>query len=40
MEWAEKSGIFVDDKQGFRKGRATTDATQMVMRMNEDMEDM
>ena len=40
MEWAEKRGVLDDDQQGFRKGRATTDATQMMMRMNEDMEDM
>ena len=40
MVWAEGRGVLDDDQQGFRRGRATTDATQMMMRMNEDMEDM
>ena len=29
-----------DEHQGFRKGRSTADATQMMVRINEDMEDL
>ena len=40
QQWAEERGVLDDNQHGFRKGRATTDATQMMMRMQEDMEDL
>ena len=40
MEWAEGRGALDDEQQGFRRGRATTDATQMMFRLQEDMEDL
>ena len=41
MKWAEERGVLDDDHQkGFRKGRATTVATQQMMRMQLDMEDL
>ena len=40
MKWAEGRNVLDDDQQGFRRGRATADATQMMMRLQEDMEDL
>ena len=38
--WAEDVGILDDNQQGFRKGRSTGDATQMMVRLKEDAEDL
>ena len=40
MEWAEDVGVLDDNQQGFRKGRSTGDATQMMVRLKEDAEDL
>ena len=40
MKWAEGRGVLDDEQQGFRRGRATTDATQMMWRCQEDMADL
>ena len=38
--WAEDVGILDDNQQGFRKGRSTGDATQTMVRLKEDAEDL
>ena len=38
--WAEEAGVLDDNQQGFRKGRSTGDATQMMVRLKEDAEDL
>ena len=38
--WAEDVGLFDDNQQGFRKGRSTADASQIMMRLKEDAEDL
>ena len=38
--WAEARGLLDDDQQGFRKKRATTDATQMMWQIKEDVVDL
>ena len=38
--WAEEVGALDDDQQGFRKGRSTADAAQVMMRFHEDAEDL
>ena len=40
MLWAEDVGLLDDNQQGFRKGRSTGDATQMMVRLKEDAEDL
>ena len=39
-EWAEEMGLMDDNQAGFRSGRSTVDVTQMMMRMQEDAEDL
>lgn len=39
-EWSEKMKLVDEDQQGFRRGRATTDATQVMMRIQEDAVDL
>ena len=39
-EWAEAMGLMDDNQSGFRSGRSTADATQVMMRMQEDAEDL
>ena len=36
-EWAESLNLMDDNQCGFRKGRSTADATQMMVRMQEDV---
>ena len=38
--WAEAVGVLDDDQQGFRKGRSTADASQMMWRLREDAADL
>ena len=38
--WAEKLELFDDDQSGFRKGRSTADATQVMVRIQEDTVDL
>ena len=38
--WAEDMGLLDDNQAGFRKGRSTADATQVMMRLQEDAEDL
>ena len=38
--WAEKMELFDDDQSGFRKGRSTADATQVMIRIHEDATDL
>ena len=38
--WAEKLELFDDDQSGFRKGRSTADATQVMIRIHEDATDL
>jgi hypothetical protein len=38
--WAEKLGLWDDDQSGFRKGRSTADATQVMVRIQEDTMDL
>jgi hypothetical protein len=38
--WAEKLDLFDDDQSGFRKGRSTADATQVMIRIQEDATDL
>ena len=40
QKWAESVKVLDDDQQGFRKGRSTVDATQMMVRLQEDQEDL
>ena len=40
MKWAEGRKILDENQQGFRRGRSTTDASQMMMRIQEDTEDL
>ena len=40
MEWLEGRGLLDNEQQGFRKGRATMDATQMMWMLQEDMADL
>ena len=40
LEWAEAVGALDDDQQGFRKGRSTADATQVMVRIHEDAKDL
>ena len=39
-EWAEAMGLMDDNQAGFRSGRSTADATQMMVRVQEDAEDL
>ena len=38
--WAEALGLMDDDQSGFRKGRSTADVTQVMYRIQEDVEDL
>ena len=38
--WAEEMELLDDDQQGFRKVRSTADATQVMVRLKEDAEDL
>ena len=38
--WSEYLGLVDDNQCGFRPGRATADATQIFIRMKEDMDDL
>ncbi len=38
--WAEKLNLFDDDQSGFRKDRSTADATQVMVRIQEDTADL
>ena len=38
--WAEAMGLLDDNQAGFRKGRSTADATQIMMRIQEDAIDL
>ena len=38
--WAEKLDLFDDDQAGFRKDRSTADATQVMVRIQEDVNDL
>ena len=38
--WSEKLGLLDDNQSGFRKGRSTADATQIMIRIQEDTEDL
>ena len=37
--WAEKLKLLDDDQSGFRRGRSTADATQIMIRIQEDTTD-
>ena len=37
--WAEHLGLMDESQAGFRRGRSTADATQMMVRVNEDVND-
>ena len=37
--WAERLGLLDDSQSGFRMGRSTEDAAQILIRMQEDVED-
>ena len=39
-EWAESMGLMDDNQAGFRTGRSTADATQVMMRIQEETEDL
>ena len=39
-EWAEEMGLLDDNQAGFRGGRSTADATQVMVRLMEDAEDL
>ena len=39
-KWAEDVGVLDDNQAGFRQGRSTADATQMMVRMQEDAVDL
>ena len=38
--WAEYLQLLDDNQKGFRQGRTTADATQIMVRMQEDMVDI
>ena len=38
--WAEAMGLLDDNQAGFRQGRSTADATQIMMRLQEDAVDL
>ena len=38
--WSEDVGVLDDNQAGFRRGRATADATQMMVRLQEDATDL
>ncbi len=38
--WTERMELFDDDQSGFRKGRLTADATQVMIRIQEDAKDL
>ena len=38
--WAEKLDLLDDDQAGFRRGRSTADATQIMIRLQEDTVDL
>ena len=38
--WSEDVGVLDDNQAGFRRGRATADATQMMFRLQEDATDL
>lgn len=38
--WAEKLNLLDDDQAGFRRGRSTADATQIMIRIQEDATDL
>ena len=38
--WAEKLNLLDDDQSGFRRGRSTADATQIMIRIQEDTVDL
>ena len=40
MKWMEAMGLVDDNQQGFRKGRSTADASQMMWRLQEDAADL
>ena len=40
QEWAEDVGALDDDQQGFREGRSTVDAAQVIIRINKDAKDL
>ena len=39
-KWSEKMNLLDDNQNGFRPGRSTADSTQIMMRIQEDMEDL
>ena len=39
-EWSEDMGLLDDNQAGFRRGRSTADATQIMMRLQEDGVDL
>ena len=39
-QWSEKLGLLDENQSGFRPGRSTTDATQVIIRMKEDADDL
>ena len=39
-KWAEAMGLLDDNQAGFRQGRSTADATQVMMRIQEDSVDL
>ena len=38
--WAEKVGFIDDNQAGFRRGRSTADVVQVMVRLEEDVEDL
>ena len=38
--WAEKLQLLDDEQAGFRKERSTADATQIMVRLQEDVSDL
>ena len=38
--WAESMGILDDNQAGFRRGRSTADVVQVMVRLEEDVEDL
>ena len=38
--WSEALGLMDDDQSGFRKGRSTADVTQVMVRLQEDTNDL